>query len=319
MLGPLITAMAITTYATLTTQGITFGSESNFDVTGGYGPNQVSSAMGLGILICLALSLQRRGGRYLIILAGVALWGTWATLLTFSRGGLYALVIAGCAMLLVGVTSRGARTRSLILLGVGIVGLSIMFSTVNDFSGNWLETRYEKSTSTQSTAGRTDLLGEDFQIFLDHPLFGVGVGESQFRHVLWGENIAAATHTEQTRILAEHGLLGVAALGLIVSMFISGYRHSITRWNRLLVVSSAAWALTTMLHAATRLGAVSLLFALSQLRVEPDPGDERLANLRSVAPGPSARPDQPPEGPTTTFSPGQTVSPLEHEGSLRSS
>jgi O-antigen ligase len=204
-------------------------------------------------------------------------------------------------------------------LGVGIVGLSIMFSTVNDFSGNWLETRYEKSTSTQSTAGRTDLLGEDFQIFLDHPLFGVGVGESQFRHVLWGENIAAATHTEQTRILAEHGLLGVAALGLIVSMFISGYRHSITRWNRLLVVSSAAWALTTMLHAATRLGAVSLLFALSQLRVEPDPGDERLANLRSVAPGPSARPDQPPEGPTTTFSPGQTVSPLEHEGSLRSS
>ena len=107
-------------------------------------------------------------------------------------------------------------------------------------------------------------------MFEEHPLLGVGVGQSLEYHQLLDRD-TPATHTEQSRLLAEHGVLGLGALVLLGAMVVSGYRHSLSYWNRLLVVETAAWSLTTMLHAATRLAAVSLLFALSQLRVEPEP------------------------------------------------
>ena len=81
-------------------------------------------------------------------------------------------------------------------------------------------------------------------------------------------------HTELTRILAEHGLLGLIILALLGSMVVSGFRHSRSQWNRLLVAAFSVWALTTMLLAATRLAAVGLVLALTQLLVQPD--DPRL-------------------------------------------
>jgi O-antigen ligase len=267
MAGVLMMPLAITSYHTLKNNGLTFTSESNFDVTGGYGPNQVSSALGLLILLCVLLGFQRRGPRFLLLLVPLAGWALWATLLTFSRGGLYSVVIAGCAMVLVGLASRGARARSLTILVVGVIGLAITFSSVNDFTGNWLDTRYSDAESTQSTAGRSSLIDQDVRVFEQHPLFGVGVGQSLEHHQLEA-HLQPATHTEQSRLVAEHGLLGLGALVLLGAMVVSGYRHSLGYWNRLLVVGAAAWSLTTMLHAATRLAAVSLVFALSQIRVE---------------------------------------------------
>ncbi len=38
-----------------------------------------------------------------------------------------------------------------------------------------------------------------------------------------------------------------------------------------MVVALAVWSLTTMLHAATRIGAVGTMLALTQLRVEESP------------------------------------------------
>lgn len=270
MASILMTPLVITTYHTLRTSGLVFTSESNFSVTGGYGPNQVSSALGLLILVCILLGFQRRGTRFLALLVPLSVWALWATFLTFSRGGLYSVVIAGCAMVLVGLTSRGARARSLIILVVGAIAVSVIFSSVNDFTGNWLDSRYSDQESSQATAGRTSLIDQDIAVFKANPLFGVGVGQSLEYHQLEAHQ-TPATHTEQSRLLAEHGLLGIGALILLGAMVVSGYRHSVSYWNRLLVAGAASWALTTMLHAATRLAAVSLLFALSQIRVEPDP------------------------------------------------
>lgn len=273
LLGPVVTVLAITTYATLETSSIQFNDESNFAVTGGFGPNQVSSILGLGILICVLLAFQRRTKQTLIILIGLGLWLTWAAFLTFSRGGVYSLVIAGGALLLVGVNTRGARIRSIVTLAVGVVGLMVMFASANDFTGSWLETRY--SGGAGPAAGRTTLADQDLQVFGAHPIWGVGVGQSSRYHA-GGILTGASNHTEFTRILAEHGLFGVVAIGLLGAMVVSGFRHSRSQWNRLLVAAASVWALTTMLHAATRLGAVGLVFALTQLRVEPDPPRPRL-------------------------------------------
>jgi hypothetical protein len=267
MLGPLVAALAITTWATLTTVGLTFTDESNFAVTGGFGPNQVSTALGLAILLCLLLAFQRRGPQYLAVLIPLGLWCLWGGLLTFSRGGIYSVVLAGGAMLVVGVATRGARVRSLVTLAVAVAALFFVFASVNDFTGNTLDSRYSEGGT--STAGRTNLALEDLRVFGANPLVGVGSGQSPLYHS-GGILSGAAAHTEYTRVVAEHGALGAIALTLLVGMAFGRAMRTDDRWNRLMVAGCSAWALTTMFHAATRLGAVSLLFALGQLRVEPD-------------------------------------------------
>jgi hypothetical protein len=67
-------------------------------------------------------------------------------------------------------------------------------------------------------------------------------------------------------------------------MVVGGFRASRSQWNRLMVAGLGVWAVTAMLHAATRVGAVSLVFALTQLRVEPDPSPS--AGSGRSTPGP---------------------------------
>lgn len=269
MLSAIMPALAITTRSSLKLGISAFNGESNFAATGGYGPNQVSSALGLGILLCVLLGLQRRGPRYLALLCGLGIWLTWADLVTFSRGGMYTVVLAGGAMLLVGMRTRSHRLRSTVTLAVAVIGLLMVYTSVNDFTGNWLEVRYSGGSRASATTGRSDLAEQDLQIFSTHPIWGVGVGGSDRFHRLAG-HVDPATHTEQARFLAEHGVFGLVAIGLLIAMAVEGYRASRSQWNQLFCVATFGWGFATMLHAATRLGAVSLLIALSQVRIDLD-------------------------------------------------
>jgi O-antigen ligase len=292
VLGPLVAILGVTSYTLVTTPDIDFSSESNFDASGGYGPNQVSSALGLIMLICILMAFLPKVRQMWPVLAGLGAWSLWAAFLTFSRGGIYSIVIAGAAMALVGISTRGARLRSLTILAVVVLGLFLVFSSANDFSGNWLDTRYGEA----DTAGRTNIAELDLDVFGSHPLSGVGSGRAEeFRQ---GDDrlTEAAAHTEFTRVLAEHGLFGLIALALLVVMLVQGYRRALTHWNRLMVVALGAWALTTMLHAATRIGAVPVMLALTQIRVEEPartaPAPARTRARSSSPPDPPDEPDQ---------------------------
>lgn len=264
VLGPLIAALGVTTHALVTSPDLGFTANSNAIATGGFGPNQVSSTMGLITLICVLLTFLPGGRRLWWVLAPLGLWATWATFLTFSRGGIYSAVLAGAAMLLVGVTQRGARLRSLLTLVAVAAALVVVFNSANDFSGNWLDARYEKT----GTTGRNNIAEGDIAIFGTHPLFGVGSGRAPELRTGEGEHLdSAAAHTEFTRLLAEHGVFGLATIALIAVMLVQSYRWSLSYWNRLMIVALSVWSLTTMLHAATRIGAVSVMLALTQLRV----------------------------------------------------
>lgn len=286
LIGPLVAVLTIVTHAIVTSPDLDFSSNSNFAASGGYGPNQVSSILGLIVMICLLLAFLPFARRLWPILAVLSIWAVAATFLTFSRGGIFSVVIAGCAMLLVGITTRGARVRAFILALVSLVSLVMVFNSVNDFTGNWLDTRYEKA----GTTGRDVIAREDLHVFGKHPLLGVGSGRSpQFRGT--GHLETAPTHTEFTRVLAEHGLLGVAVLALLVVMLVQAYRASTVHWNRLMVVALGAWSATTMMHAATRVGAVAVAVSLTQLRVEesidPDISAESLTGAGPTRSTPS--------------------------------
>ncbi len=156
------------------------------------------------MLICALLAFLPPARMLWPVLAGLGVWSVWAAFLTFSRGGVYSLVIAAGAMMLVGITTRGNRTRSLVILAVGLVGLMLTFSSANDFSGNWLDTRYGNA----STAGRAPASpSSTWRCSAPTRCCGVGSNRAQDYRPDTGLEESAA-HTEFTRLLAEHGLLG---------------------------------------------------------------------------------------------------------------
>ncbi len=265
MLGPIVAVLAVITRNAFDAGDLGFTSNSNFEVTGGFGPNQVSSMLGLGVLVCVLLAMQRRGVRFIGPLLALGLWLVWAAFLTFSRGGVYSLVLAGVAMSVVGVGTSGVRARSIVTAVMLTIGIFVAFSSANDFSGSWLDTRYEEGGST----GREALAMQDLRMWAAHPILGVGSGRSPQLHVL-GSYESVNAHTEFTRLLAENGLLGLGTMVLLICVVVHAFRNSTSQWNRLLVAAGSVWVLTTMLHSATRIGAVSLVVALTQIRVERD-------------------------------------------------
>jgi hypothetical protein len=71
-----------------------------------------------------------------------------------------------------------------------------------------------------------------------------------------------AAHTEYSRLLAEHGLLGLMALLLLGLMFLQAFRRAPTPYAKGLTLAFMVWALAEMCHAAMRIAAISFLFAL---------------------------------------------------------
>lgn len=118
--------------------------------------------------------------------------------------------------MVVGVGTSGARLRSVTMAVVGIVGLLVAYSSVNDFSGNWLETRYGESSSSPPGAPTWPR-----RIWTSGPTTRSWVWGPEPAVRSLGGRSGVAARTEYTRMLAEHGLLGLLAVGLLGSMFVS--------------------------------------------------------------------------------------------------
>ena len=80
----------------------------------------------------------------------------------------------------------------------------------------------------------------------------------------------ANTHTEYSRLLAEHGVLGVIALTAVVVIVVQSIAWSTTVWNRFATVAAQFYALFTMSHSATRIAITAVMFGLGCLRVAQD-------------------------------------------------
>jgi O-antigen ligase len=163
--------------------------------------------------------------------------------------------------------SRDARARVKIIFLGGLLFVIVTFVVLprlDTFTGGALSARFENTDST----GRNTIAGADVQIWLENPFFGVGPGESKVEHALYYRTIA--THTEYTRLLAEHGLFGIVA-GLL--LFVMAAR-SFLRIGRMRNINTKAllapmevWALLYMIDKAMRLVAPAFTFGLSFIMI----------------------------------------------------
>lgn len=257
ILLPILGISAIVLYTALSADSIFFTGESSLELSGFYGPNQVSAVLGLAALCAMLLGLAARGRH-----ARVA-WIVLATLLlsqatlTFSRGGVFAAVFALAAALIHLVTDH-RRRRALLGITAIVAAASILWLVpkLNQFTAGSLADRY----SEWELSGREEIMWGDLELFRDNPWLGVGTGLSpHFREMRRGR----PAHTEFTRLLAEHGLFGLLASIIVLAIPWIAYRRAPTLTAKAWVACFAAWALLGMVHAATRIAAISLVYGLA--------------------------------------------------------
>jgi hypothetical protein len=105
-------------------------------------------------------------------------------------------------------------------------------------------------------------------MFLNNPIFGVGVGKGvEVREMETG--ILAVSHDEITRMLAEHGSLGL--MGLLILFFTPLALYLDNKFNLFLFCFVVFWFLTIN-HAAMRTAIPAFVYSLSLLNVQlPSP------------------------------------------------
>jgi O-antigen ligase len=270
-LAPIIGLGVLASYLTLNAESITFTGVSIRATAAGIGPNQVSSILGLGSLIAFLYLCIDRGNiglRFLMI--GLATGLLAQASLTFSRGGVWAALLAGIVAVFYLLRYRDSRPAILASATVVLLLLYFMiFPVLNDFTRGTLRGRYKDFDPT----GRQQIMQADFQAFKENPLLGVGPGGSKAYHaVLFRPSNA---HTEYTRLVAEHGIMGLFSLMILIWMSLKRFLNTADPQGKALVCSFTTWALLFMWHSAMRLVAPCLLFGIASANVLPDKQDIR--------------------------------------------
>jgi hypothetical protein len=73
-------------------------------------------------------------------------------------------------------------------------------------------------------------------------------------------------HTEFTRMLGEHGMLGALSVILLLAMAWRALRAKGATFSRGVQASFLTWSLLSMLHVAMRIAAISFVFGLAFLQ-----------------------------------------------------
>lgn len=237
--------------------------------TSGIGANQVSSILGLGALATfLYIFVDNRNTGLRIIMFLLTIWLLNQAALTFSRGGFWSAIgaIAVAAFYLI----RHPRVRAAFLFTAVLLIISYIFffPTINDLTGGELAVRLRDFEQT----GRVEIMRGDLQAFKENPIFGVGIGQSIRYHALFFR--ASATHTEYSRLLAEHGFLGILAFLILFWLTLRRVFSRASVLSKAVEISLTVWALLFMYHAATRLAAPGFLFGLAAVTILVESDDQ---------------------------------------------
>jgi hypothetical protein len=257
---------------------IEFTLGAQFDTTGGHSSNQVSSVLGLGMFLAFYSLFHRKlfSGNYIldiIIFIGFILQG----LLSFSRGGMIVGLFGILLMVFTGKRNIFKNGKVLIFTILGTLLLTGAFIIINDVTNGNLSLRYQgetqgtllgtkEKTADHIVSGRLGIFEKDLELFYKHPLNGVGLGTSKY---LRDENEIVAAHVELSRLLADHGILG-----LIYSVIFFGLAYTVFKYNKLkrnnILFILVFIALATTFHAAMRTFISPLFLIIGSFNLKSD-------------------------------------------------
>lgn len=264
LIGPVVGVASIAIFSTLTATDLSFSTRSNFITSGGFGPNQVSAALGLGALIAYLFIVEKGTSFHLrVLMLGALIIFAAQSVLTFSRSGFYISVGSALAgSLWLTTSNRGRMTVVIVAALLFTIANYVVFPRLESLTLGVVKSRFESTKLT----GRDRFAAAELKAWEENPIFGLGPGGAEaHRHRILPRSgeLLVASHTEYTRLLAEHGLLGLDALLLLLVMAIRNFRRASTAESKMLVTSFLVWSLLFMAGSAMRIVAPSFLFGLS--------------------------------------------------------
>ncbi|SFN33348.1 O-antigen ligase family protein [Salegentibacter flavus] len=276
LLLPIIAQMFYLYLYTPSMQDVSISLSGNYAATGGFGPNQISTVFGFGaFLIATRIFTIKHKLINIIDLVLLGMMG-YRALITFSRGGVFTAIVCIIAFIIILYYKKGAREQSrlnfkIILLG-GATLLIWLFSMVQ--TGGLLGNRYSNKDAAGQlkddiTTGRVELVTTELHAFVNYPITGIGVGKGrEYREENLG--IEINTHNEISRMLSEHGLLGMVALFILLLMpiiFWTKFKN-----NYYFLAFLAFWFLTIN-HSAMRIALPAFVYGLALLYIVDEKKD----------------------------------------------
>jgi len=253
LICPVFSIAAISIVATATASELQFSGNSNLVTSGGFGPNQVSAALGLGAMLSFLLILYGSNGvRWKIMMSGFLVIFASASAMTFSRGGLYCAVSGAIPCLF--FVSKDPRLRAKVLsmsVLVLVLGFAVILPGLDRFTDGALTARFSDATVTH----RDEILQSDLELWRDNPLLGVGPGMAHEHRSM--------SHTEYSRLLAEHGILGLGAIIALVFAAVTNLKKQRTPGDKALTASMLGWSMAYMVDKAMRTAAPAFMFGLA--------------------------------------------------------
>lgn len=270
---PIITMVSYLYFKTPDIKDIIFGGNASLSASGGYGPNQVSTILGVGSFVFIAhILLKKKFSTIFLIDILLLFYIIYRNLLTFSRGGFVTSIIAILFFGFFIIYSRKDRFLSFFkYVGIGLLfAISIGLYTSN-ITGGMLENRYTNKNARGEvkediTTGRLLILNTELEAFYENPIFGMGVGSGKFRRVD-SLGLKVASHNEISRLLGEHGLLGVVILILLLLIPIVNAWKQPPYAKAFLGAFYIFWFLTIN-HSAMRIALPSFIYGLSLISIE---------------------------------------------------
>lgn len=272
-IGPLV---MLTTYLFLvspSTQDVITNTASNFATSGGYGPNQVATALGLGMFLCFARFLLIKNFTDNVIDMILMLAMTYRGWLTFSRGGILtgALMIIAIVVTIVLFNRSKLKFSMLPKLAVIVLGLGLAWSFTSLVTNGLIDKRYANEDAAgrakaDLSTGREELVSIELEAFTENPITGIGAGQVKYYRAE-KDGIVAASHNESSRLLSEHGAIGI--LSLLVLIFTPLVYRLSNRRNVYFYAFLIFW-FATINHSAMRIAAPAFFYGLVLLNVIPD-------------------------------------------------
>lgn len=270
-LAPVVAMATVATINLLSTSLFTFTGQSNRLLSVNVSPNQISSILGLGVCFTLIFLLIDNRRRFLFRTLMMVLFFSFIVLsaLTFSRGGLY---LAGAGLLIFVLSHFGERRRFQMIwmiIGIAIATQFVLVPFLENYTGGEFLRRFEDLTLSM----RDRISQADLQIWKENPVFGVGPGGAvDYRRQLFSIRVSA--HTEYTRVLAEHGLLGlISMLSLFFFILLLLRSHSRAPYKGV-AFTAVVWMLLYIGINDMRLVAPAFMLGAAAIRIT-DPAEPK--------------------------------------------
>lgn len=119
----------------------------------------------------LYLATRYKNSGWIYIILGVVQYA--CLIMTFSRGGILFGAIGGVFALVMLIVKAPSKKRMLITVGAVIVAIGIFGIVFRDKISDMFESLFSRGTGL---SGRDRLYDEAWELFLEHPILGVGMG-----------------------------------------------------------------------------------------------------------------------------------------------